>query len=206
LPSTATVNTKGEPLFDPPTDVSPIESVRGSLVLIDWRWLRENDLFDAYATALGPSRGALLDVTAAAWVPFPLGLEHWRAIDALALSPEVEHAVGKFMGEHVHNVVLATLVRLAGHLGVTPWAALAQCHKLWLRSWKGGGMAAYRTGTRSARVEILNAQVVQTRSFRNGVPGTITAGIAPFCRRSIVSEIVKSRTTSSMALSVSWES
>jgi hypothetical protein len=192
-------------LFEPPREVAPIVAVRGSLLVIDWMWLRQNGLFDRYESALGASR-RLLDVTASAWVPFPLAMDHWRALDTLDLSAETAHAVGKFLGEHVHNVVLSTMIRLAGQLGMTPWAALGQSHKLWTRSWKGGGMAVYRTGERSARVEILNAEVVQARTFRHGVGGTIEAGIAPFCRSSVVSERADERTPKSIVLRVSWQS
>jgi hypothetical protein len=73
----AQTTSRGEkPLFDPPLDVRPASAVRGTLLLIDWRWLREHGLFDAYAKALGSSR-ALLEADAADWVPFPLGLAHW---------------------------------------------------------------------------------------------------------------------------------
>jgi len=205
LTNTATIESKGEPLFDPPRDVRPIEAVRGSLLVIDWRWLREAGLFEKYEVAIGPARG-LLDVTPTEWVPFPLGLAHWRALDTLGLPPATEHDIGKFLGEHVHNVVLSTLIRLAGKLGVTPWAALMQCHKLWLRSWQGGGIAVYRTGERAARVEILNAQVVQAHAFRNGVTGTIEAGIAPFCRKAVVTERSEERTETSIVLRVCWQS
>jgi hypothetical protein len=194
----------GEPLYDPPSGVEPVSAVRGTLLVLDWRWLRENGLFDGYAAALGRARG-LLDVTASEWVPFPEALEHWRALDTLGLSPQREHEIGKFLGEHVHNIVLATLIRLAGNLGVSPWTALSQSHKLWLRSWRGGGMAVYRTGERSARVEISNAQVVQTHAFRNGVAGTIDAGIAPFCQKPVVTEQPEARTPTSLVLRVSWQ-
>jgi hypothetical protein len=204
LANAARVDPKGEPLFDPPHDVAPIQAVRGSLLVLDWRWLRENGLFDAYVSALGPGHG-LLDVTAGEWVPFPLGMDHWRALDALGMTSAREHDVGKHLGQRVHNIVLATLIRLAGQLGVSPWLALGQCHKLWLRSWKGGGMAAYRTGEHSARVEILNAEVVQTHAFRNGVTGTIEAGIEPFCSKSLIHERTDERTKTSIVLAVAWQ-
>jgi hypothetical protein len=192
-----------EPLFDPPRDVGPVTAVRGTLLLIDWRWLREHGLFEAYAVALGKSR-PLLDADAADWVPCPLGLAHWEALDALGLSREQQVAMGTFMGEHAHNIVLATLVRLAGKLGMSPWPALSQCHKLWMRSWRGGGMAAYRTGAHSARIEVLEASVVESRCFRTGIVGTIVSGIAPFCRRPVVVEDADARTPTSISLRVSW--
>lgn len=195
----------GVALFEPPRDVQPVSAVRGTLLLIDWRWLREHGLFDAYASALGGAR-ALLDATAGEWVPFALGRAHWQALDALTLSRDQQVAMGAFMGEHAHNIVLSTLVRLAGKLGMSPWPALAQCHKLWTRSWRGGGMAAYRTGERSARLEILEAPVVGATSFRVGVTGTIVAGIAPFCERPVVVEDSKTSTMTSLSLRVSWQS
>jgi hypothetical protein len=193
-----------EPLFEPPRDARPVTAVRGTLLLIDWRWLREHGLFDAYSTALGSSR-SLLEADASDWVPFPLGRAHWTALDALELPREQLVALGTHMGEHAHNIVLATLVRLAGKLGMSPWPALGQCHKLWMRSWLGGGMAAYRTGERSARIEVLEASVVGARAFRVGVTGTIVAGVAPFCRRPVVVEDRDARTPTSMSLRVTWQ-
>jgi hypothetical protein len=205
MPGTSSQTTPHEePLFDPPREVRPVSAVRGTLLLIDWRWLREHGLFDAYAAALGSSR-SLLDADAADWVPFALGRQHWAALDALELPREQVVDMGTHMGEHAHNIVLATLVRLAGKLGMSPWPALGQCHKLWMRSWRGGGMAAYRTGPHSARVEVLQASVVGARAFRVGVTGTIVAGISPFCQRPVVVEDAEARTPTSMSLRVSWQ-
>jgi hypothetical protein len=202
--SAQTTSRGEEPLVVPPRPVEPVSAVRGALLLIDWRWLREQGLFDTYANALGSSR-ALLEAGAADWVPLPLALAHWEAVDGLELSREQQIAMGIFMGEHAHNIVLATLVRLAGKLGMSPWPALAQCHKLWTRSWRGGGMAAYRTGNCSARVEVLEASVVGIRAFRIGIAGTVIAGIAPFCRRPFVVEDPEARTPTSVSLRVSWQ-
>lgn len=193
-----------ETIVQPPRDMRPVAAVRGTLLLIDWRWLREQGLFDAYARALGSAR-SLLEADAADWVPFPLAREHWTALDALELSREQMVAMGTHMGEHAHNIVLATLVRLAGKLGMSPWPALGQCHKLWTRSWLGGGMAVHRTGEHSARLEVLGASVVGARAFRVGITGTIVAGIAPFCRRPLVVEDGDARTPTSMSLRVSWQ-
>jgi len=204
LTNASMIEPKGEPLFDPPRDVRPMVAVRGSVLVLDWRWLREVGYFEKYEAALGAARG-LLDITATEWVPFPHGMAHWQALDALGLSPALERDTGKFVGKHLHNVVLNTLIRLAGKLGVTPWAALMQCHKLWMRSWQGGGMAVYRTGERSARLEILNAEVVQSRAFRNGLAGAVEAGVEAFCQKASILEKPDERTATSFVLRVSWQ-
>jgi hypothetical protein len=197
-------DSKGEPLYAPPLAVEPVSAVRGSVIVLDWLWLRECGHFERYAAALGAARG-LLEVSSTEWVPFPDAAEHWRALDALRLGEEQEYAIGRFNGERVHNIVLATMIRLAGAVGVTPWAALAQCHKLWLRSWKGGGMAVYRAGKCTARIEILGAPILRHSQFRNGMMGAIEAGIAPFCKQPVAQELTAERTPSSIAVRASWQ-
>jgi hypothetical protein len=174
------------------------------LLLIDWRWLREHDRLQAYTEALGDSR-SLLDAAASEWIPHAVGRRHWEAIHAIQLSREQLVAMGTFMGERANNVVLATLVRLAGKLGASPWPALGQCYKLWTRSWRGGGVAAYRHGEHSARLEVFGASTFALRCFRTGIIGTITVGLAAFCREPVVVERADARTATSISLRVSWQ-
>jgi hypothetical protein len=200
----AAIDDKGEPLYAPPQDVAPVSAVRGSVLVLDWLWLRENNHFERYSTALGLARG-LLEVTPQEWVPFPQGMAHWRAIEALGLTEQQEFELGKFNAERKHHQVLLTLMRLAGSVGVTPWLALTQCHKLWLRAWDGGGMAVYRIGEHIARVELINNPLFKHRQFRNGMRGAVAAGITPFCKSPVVQEITAERTPSTIVVRASWK-
>jgi hypothetical protein len=143
-------------------------------------------------------------VSASAWVPLAFATEHYRALDGLTLTELDLSNVGKSVGDRVHGAVIQTLVRLAGQLGATPWLALGQSQKLWVRSWRGGGIAVYRQGERAARVEVLKTPVSTSRFYRGSFGGAISGGIAPFCRTSTLREDESARTEDSFALNVSW--
>ena len=57
---------------------------------------------------------------------------------SLGLEEKTIRRVGWEVGNGVHGAFLGTLVRLVGKLGASPWVALEQSYKLWVRSWRGG--------------------------------------------------------------------
>jgi hypothetical protein len=188
----------GEPLY-PLRRRRPLEAVRGSILALDRQWLRGRELLAEYENQLADRD--LVGATAANWVSFPKACAHWRALDALDLPASMLHDAGRFVGEHVHGVLLTTLVRLAGRLGATPWSALGQADKLWTRSWRGGGIAVRRAGPQLAIAEIFDsAAVASSRFFR----GATARGIEPFCQRALVVEVDERRTPTSFVLRVSW--
>jgi hypothetical protein len=187
-----------------PATLRDLDGMRGSVILLDWRWLRDNDRFDDYKKVLGAAH-PLLDAGASDWVDLPLVLEHYRALDALDMTQSEAVEVGRTVGPRIHGVFLNTLVRLAGQLGVGPWAALGQGYKLWTRSFRGGGVAAYRTSDRSARIEIVQSVIAQSRFHRASFIGVTAAGLEPFCKSVLVQERADGRTSSSFVLRASWE-
>ena len=190
----------------PAPRASPVVALRGTIFFLDWCWLRENDLFDRYQLLLEPSkRREVLDVTVAMWVPIGLGLAHYRALDSLSLTRTQLFDVGWGASDRVHGMVLKTMIRLAGQLGVTPWLALRQSHKLWERSWNGGRVLAAREGERAALVEVRDASVVQSRFFRGSLAGAVASGIAPFCARPNVVELDERRTNTSFRVRIAWQ-
>jgi hypothetical protein len=191
-------------LYSLPLMLRDMDGMRGSVIVLDWRWLRDNDMFDRYAATLGVSH-PLLQAAAAEWVDLPLVREHYRALDALGMTHSEAIEVGKTVGPRIHGVVLKTLVRLAGQLGVGPFVALGQSYKLWTRSFRGGGVAVYRTTDRSARIEILQTVISQSRFFRASFIGVTVAALDPFCENAIVQERAEGRTDTSFVLRVSWD-
>jgi hypothetical protein len=186
-----------------PTGRGPLEAVRGSILALDWQWLRERDLMADYEKLLDDHE--LIEVTAANWVSFPKACAHWRALDALGLSTSLLDDAGHFVGKHVHGALLATLVRLAGQLGASPWSALGQCDKLWTRTWRGGGVAVRKVTVHAALLDVFDsAAVTSSRFFRGSFRGAVACGIEPFCKRALVVEREERRTPTSFALRISW--
>jgi len=199
----AQASAEADYLYPPPRGLSPLDAVRGSILVLDWQWLRGHELMDAYEGVLDDR--TVLSATATDWMPFPAASAHWRALDRLDLPPATLDTVGRFVGEHVHNAFLATLIRLAGQLGVSPWSALRQSHKLWTRSWRGGGVVVQRLSQHAARFDVVEAPAVaSSRFFRGSFRGAVAVGIAQLCARALVVELNELRTASSFALRVSW--
>jgi hypothetical protein len=193
----------GDLLYPAPTGLRALEAVRGSILILDWRWLRSRNLMASYERALDDRM--LLEATATDWMSFPAATAHWRALDSLSLPPSEMEDVGRFVGKHVHSAFLTTLIRLAGELGVSPWSALRQCHKLWTRSWRGGGVVVRRVSPTAARIDVVSSgAIVPSRFFRASFRGAVADGIAQLCTRAHVVELEDERTSSAFALRASW--
>jgi len=193
-----------EPLNELPDDLPDMDAMRGSIFVLDWRWLRDNDKFDAYVAGLGDRRD-VLDVTAAEWVDMPRVLAHYRAFDSLGMTTSEAMEVGKTVGPRIHGALLNTFVRLAGSLGVGPLIVMKQSYKLWTRSFRGGGVAAFKTGERSAKVEIRRAAIADSKFLRASFAGVTAASLEPFCHRPVVQEKIEARTRTSFTLRLSWD-
>jgi hypothetical protein len=191
------------PLCELPQQLPLLDAVRGSVVVLDQRALRERGLFPRYERALGGAH-PLFAITASEWVPLATASDHWRALDALELPAHQIQELGRKIAEDLHGPFLATLLRLARQLGTTPWAALRQAHKLWSRSWRGGGMLVRPVSDTSAELAVIQVPVVESPWVRNSLMGAVVGGVAPLCRRLNVRELASERSAHSYTMLVSW--
>jgi hypothetical protein len=195
----------GAPLYELPTNLMSLDAVRGTVFFLDWRWLRTLDLYDRYVTHIQPAaRAALLDVTTGEWVPVELLHAHYRALDAMGLTREQAMSCGVSVGEAMHGPMLRTIVKLAGHLGATPWSAIGQAHKLWSRSWRGGGIFPTRLGDKAARLEFVKNPASRSAFHRGSVAGAISVGIGWLCKTHTIREIDAERRGDSFVLHAEW--
>jgi hypothetical protein len=195
----------GEPLYALPANLRPLEAVRGSILFLDWTWLRTHGHYDAYAERIeAPYRDALLGATTSDWVGLEPMLAHYRALDAIKLSRQDAFDVGRLVGERLHGALLATILRLAGGLGATPWLALGQAHKMWGRTWRGGGIAVHRLHERAARAESIGNPCAVSPFHRVSFSGAFAIGLSSLCKASRIEEIDEARTRDSFALNVEW--
>jgi hypothetical protein len=182
-----------------------LEAVRGSILFLDWTWLRTHGRYEQYAERVeAPHRETLIKAATSDWLGVDFLLAHYRALDAMRLPYQEAFDVGRLVGERAHGALLATILRLAGGLGASPWFALGNAHKMWERTWRGGGIAVFRTGARSARIESVGNPAATSPFHRASFSGAFAVGLESLCKRCRIDELGRARTDTSFALSLEW--
>ena len=185
--------------------MAPVTHVRSTLLTSSLVALRQRGLYDAYFAHLSPElQPIILGMIAGSWVPLSVGLAHYRAANALGLSPLEQFDIGHQVAERIQQSVLGTLARLAKGAGATPWTALENFQRLWDRMLQGGAGAVYRLGPKEARIEIHGNALVAIDYCRNGWRGMFAASAALFAQKVYVNEQRSLATPTSMGLRLSW--
>jgi hypothetical protein len=192
------------PFRTPPEHTPLVAEVRGALINTSILTLRAFDLYEAYLEHLRPKdREEIFSVVAGTWVPIDLALTHYRACEALELSPSRLFDIGFSAGGRVQGTVLGLVLRLAKNTGATVWTGLGQSQRLYDRVFnQGGGVTVVKLGPKEARLEYIQNPLCQMAYFRGGLRGIITAGCELFCRKAIVRET--HATPTSVTYRVSW--
>jgi hypothetical protein len=156
----------------------PLRHVRSTIVASGISALRHHGHFDAYAAALdAASREVLVTTVAGAWMPIQLAITHYRACDAIQLTHDEVVAIGREVGERVHQNVLHAVKTLATGVGVTPWTLAAQYDRLYPRMFDGGGFRIVRLGPKDGVIELLQCPLAESTYFRSAFCGVNLAGM-----------------------------
>ncbi len=170
--------------------VPQVTHVRSTLLLSSIQTLRAKGLFEAYLQKLPRALHApVLEAVAGSWMPLATGMAHYEACDALGISTQEQFNNGREVAERVQNSMLATLVRAAKTMGVTPWTALENFQRMGDRMLQGGAYALYRLGPKEARVEAHGIALARWPYFRNSWRGMTTGSGELFCTKIYVSEL-----------------
>jgi hypothetical protein len=146
---------------------------------------------------------AMQSLVVGEWVPMPLGISHYSAVDALGLSPEQARENGRRVADHVQKNYLVTMVKMLG-LGITPWSILARAQSVLDRLLFGARVALYRTGPKDARVEIHGAQIAKFEYVRGGWAGMIEGGLDLVARKTYCRDVSAANAPSVAAYKVTW--
>ncbi len=153
-------------------------AIRSTLITSSLASLRLRGLLSRYEAAQqSPHRDTILRCVAGEWLPFEVGLAHYRACDDLGLSPELQVAIGKDVSRRIHDTFLSMIVKMARGAGVTPWLLLGKGNILHGRLYRGAGMRIVRLGDKAARVELARHAMLEVPYYRNAVVGVYTAGV-----------------------------
>ncbi len=189
----------------PKADTAPVDAVRAFVFLSGTKWLDDKGLTERYASLL-PSHlaGRLTTMTATEWIAIDDALAAYRALDELGLTPQEQVDLGRAVSNANNGVVITTLARLAGSVGVTPWFVMQHVNRAWQRSNRGGAIAVYKTGEKSARLEFWRVPLAQSAFFVTSMRGAIAVGVEPFCDRALVTEVPGHTTADEFALRIAW--
>jgi hypothetical protein len=178
------------PFPRPPEALGAATRVRSTLLVSSLQSIRRRGRHDDYLALLPTEHHkTILSLPAGQWVPMSLGEAHYLACDGLGFARDEQLVIGREVGDRVEGSFLATMVRMAGSVGATPWTALAQIHHLYDRLFDGGGgMSVSRRGPKDARMRFAGMSLARIPYYRGALAGVIEIGLQLFCTRAYVTD------------------
>ncbi len=180
--------------------------VRTTLIVSSLQSLRRRERFDDYLALLPAERhAAVQSMIAGQWAPMELALAHYQACQALGLQAAELNLVGREVGDRIQGTFLATVVRMAGSVGATPWTALSQAGRLYERIFRGGGgLGVVRVGPKEARARLVGVPLAGITYFNVAMAGVFEIGSELFCSKAYAREVPGTRTPTRVAIQIAW--
>ena len=180
--------------------------VRTTLIVSSLQSLRKRGLHDRYLELLPTEHhGVMRSMIAGQWVPMRVAEAHYEACEALGLDRREVNAIGREVGDRIEGTFLATMVRMAGTVGATPWTALSYVDRLYDRIFAGGGGAGvYKLGPKDAEAHFVGVPVCRTAYFRIAMAGVFEVGAELFCTKAYAKEVPAQTTSVGAVLHVAW--
>ena len=148
----------------------PVTQVRSTLITASIQGLREMGWESRYYAELPPERHLEMKMmTAATWLPLEVGLTHYRACDAMRLSPEEMDRMGQSVSLRTQKSFVGTLGRAAAGAGATPWNIFVHVHRIYARMVDGGDHVVYRVGPKEALIVNFGCPLVDVPYFRTAM-------------------------------------
>ena len=175
----------------PPDALGAATRVRSTLLVSSLQSLRRRGRENDYLALLpAEHHRTVLTLVAGAWIPMPLAEAHYLACQGLGFQRSELLAIGREVGDRIEGSVLATMVRMAGSVGATPWTALAQIGRLYGRIFDGGGgVSVARRGPKDARVRFTGMPLVHIPYYRGAMAGVVEIGLQLFCTKAYVTDV-----------------
>lgn len=193
------------PLRSLPQQVPPVTRVRTTLVVSSRLALEARGLIPAYTEQLSPAdRSALDNLVAGRWLGVDVALAHYRAVDRLGLPLSEQIALGSDVGTRIQGTLVATLLRMAQGLGLTPWTSVGQYARIWDRLFMGGDLLVEKLGEREAAVTMYNLSLLAVPYFRVAVRGLQESGLSAIYSWKKIHVIELSSTDTSARYRLTW--
>jgi hypothetical protein len=188
-----------------PERVASLRHVRSTLLLTSLRSIRDAGHFDPYIKALPREHhDALLNAVAGTWIEIAHAAAHYRACNALALSPERHRELGGHTFVRAKGTIFGTGIRWAQDAGITPWTVLPHFGRFWSRGFDGGGIQVVKVGPKDADIAVKECSLVDIAYFRNAMCGIVTGMLGLVCRQAHVRERPAGRPKAAACFRAQW--
>lgn len=159
----------------PPSEIEDATHVRGTMIASSLRAMRARELEEAYHAALHPDfRDAIEHLEAQSWVPMPVGIAHYAAMDAIITVAAEQVRIGEEVGSRVHGAFLQTIVKsvraVAGD--VVPLAA-TKLPIVFDRLIRGGATRVVQLGDDELSIELHGLPLARFAYVTNGMLGLL---------------------------------
>jgi len=194
------------PFRAPPQKLGVCARVRTTLIVSSLQSLRKRDLYQRYIDLLPPEHHATVrSMIAGQWVPMRVAEAHYDACEALGIDKREVNGIGREVGDRIEGTFLATMVRMAGSVGATPWTALSYVDRLYDRVFAGGGGAGvFKLGPKDAEFHLVGVPLGRIPYFRSAMAGVVEVGAELFCSKAYAKEVPDASTAMGAVLHVAW--
>jgi hypothetical protein len=194
------------PFRAPPQKLGVSARVRTTLIVSSLQSLRKRDLYHRYLELLPEEHHPTVrSMIAGQWVPMRIAEAHYDACEALGFDRREVNAIGREVGDRIEGTFLATMVRMAGSVGATPWTALSYVDRLYDRVFAGGGGAGvFKLGPKDAEFHFVGVPLCRIPYFRSAMAGVVEVGAELFCSKAYAKEVPDAAPPMGAVLHVAW--
>jgi hypothetical protein len=187
--------------------VTPATEVRGTLITASLTTVREHGLEARYFSLLDPQNHRdIREVVPLSWLSMELALSHYQVMEQLYPTPNEQIENGKATAERTQNTYVRTIMRALKSTGrVDPLELLTRLGHATGRSVRGGGaVAAYRTGPKDARVELVGFPFLSVSYARYGWQGMFESTLGLAATRMFARQDMRFERADRVAYLLSW--
>lgn len=180
--------------------------VRTTLLVSSLQSLRKRKLYERYLELLPDEHHPVVrSMIAGQWVPMRVAEAHYDACEALGIDRREVNAIGREVGDRIEGTFLATMVRMAGTVGATPWTALGYVDRLYDRIFAGGGgVSLYKLGPKDAEAHFVGVAVCRVPYFRSAMAGVFEVGAELFCNKAYAKEVPDASPSMGAVVHIAW--
>ena len=187
--------------------VVPANEVRGTIITSSLTAVREHALEARYFALMDVSHHSdIRELLPLSWVSMELAVKHFQVMEVLYPEPDQQIANGKATAERTQNTYVRTIVRALQATGkLDPFELLKRLGHGVERAVRGGGaFAAYRTGLKDARVELVGFPFLSVGYARYGWQGMFESTLGLGANRMFARQDVRFERADRVAYLLSW--